>query len=103
MTWQPALDVNQLCSYVQEEQDLTPPALYRHDATLGWMKSVIFCVPLTYLPCNREGVPKILEDSFKICKKVLEQSNWDETEAANFATVSQSTVNLRFVAYSPCY
>jgi hypothetical protein len=88
MTWQPAVDVNQLCSYVREEQDLVPPELFRYDATLGWMKSVIFCVPLTYLPCNREGVPKILEQSFKVCTKVLEQSNWDETEAANFATVS---------------
>ena len=88
MTWQPALyDVPQLCSYIQEEQDIVPPVLYRHDTTMGWMKRVIFCVPLSYLACNREGVPTILEESFKICTKMLEQSNWDEQEAAHFATV----------------
>lgn len=89
MTWQPAVhDVPQLCSYIQEEKDLVPPELYRHDAAMGWMKRVIFCVPLSYLACNREGVPKILQESFRICTKVLEQSNWDEQEAAHFASVS---------------
>ncbi|KIM26953.1 hypothetical protein M408DRAFT_175548 [Serendipita vermifera MAFF 305830] len=87
MTWQPALyDVPQLCSYIKEEQDLVPPELYRHDAAMGWMKRVIFCIPMSYLACNREGVPKILGEAFKICTKVLEQSNWDEQEAAHFAT-----------------
>jgi len=100
MIWKPALDVNQLCSYVREEQILEPPKLYRHDATMGWMKRVIFCVPLSYLPLNREGIPEILEQSFNISTRVLEQCKWEESEAANFATVSYFVLARIFISHS---
>jgi hypothetical protein len=90
MLWQPAQDASQLCSYVVHEEKLEPPYMLRHDAVLGWMKRVAFCVPLSYLPCNVSGVPRILEQCFGVCFMVLERMNWDENEAAHFATVFAS-------------
>lgn len=87
MLWQPAKDANQLCSFVIREQNLEPPEMFRHDAMLGWMKRVVFCVPLSYLPRDPVGVPRILEQCFGVCFKILENGKWDEQEAAHFGTV----------------
>lgn len=87
MLWSPAKDANQLCSFVPQEQHLEPPELLRHDAVFGWMKRVVFCVPLSYLPSNKDGIPRILEQCFSVCSKVLQQESWDEIEVAHIATV----------------
>ncbi|CAG7850514.1 SubName: Full=Uncharacterized protein {ECO:0000313/EMBL:CCA67584.1} [Serendipita indica DSM 11827] len=86
MTWKPHKDAAELCAFIPSEQNLIPPEIFRHDAITGWMKRVLFCVPISYLPCNREGVPRILEQCFGVCLSILKQANWDEQEAAHFAT-----------------
>ncbi|KAG8858910.1 hypothetical protein FRB91_009042 [Serendipita sp. 411] len=86
MLWKPVKDATDLCSFVSLEHGLEPPEIFRHDSALGWMKRVVFCVPISYLPCNQQGVPKILEQSFSLCARILQKSNWDEQEAAHFAS-----------------
>lgn len=90
MHWEPSKDAADLCAYVPNEMNLMPPEIYRHDVAMGWMKRVVFCVPLSYLPCNREGVPRILVQSFEVCGKILRNINWAEEEVAQFAAVSQT-------------
>ncbi|KAG8833977.1 hypothetical protein FRC17_009759, partial [Serendipita sp. 399] len=85
MLWKPVKDATELCSFIPVEQGLEPPEIFRHDSVFGWMKRVVFCVPISYLPCNHQGVPRILEQCFGLCSRILQKSNWDEQEAAHFA------------------
>ncbi|PVF99376.1 hypothetical protein CPB86DRAFT_293705 [Serendipita vermifera] len=85
MLWKPQHDAAQICSFIQYEQNSMPPEIFRQDAVMGWMRRVVFCVPLSYLPTGNDGVPRILEQCFGVCLKILESCNWDEQEAGHFA------------------
>jgi hypothetical protein len=71
-----------------------PPEILRQDAVMGWMRRVVFCVPISYLPTSNDGVPRILEQCFGVCLKILEGCNWDEQEAGHFAAVCTPIYSL---------
>lgn len=83
-------DIASVSYFASHEQGLEPSPTLRHDNITGFMSRVVFCVPISYVSRSINGSPWIISQSFNLCDRLLEQSQWDEQAVAHFATVSPS-------------